>query len=154
MEDKELQEKIYEEIVSLKDLFLRRMLDDKVKTAAIQKLQESNDSLQKQLDQKAIISLVKEIILVCDRIDASAIDDDFTKSVKDELLSILEAREFCRMERSDIFDPSLHNAIKTEETDKYPEKSIIRYIRDGYYFRNYVFRPADVIVAVKKPDKL
>ena len=149
MEEKELQEKIYEEVASLKDLFLRRMLDDKVKTAAIQKLQESNDSLQRQLDHRAIVSMVKEIILVCDRIDASGTDDDFTLSVEDELLAILEAREFYRIERTKTFDPSIHNAVKTEETDEYPEKSIIRYIRDGYCFRDHVLRPADVVVAVK-----
>lgn len=39
--------KTYEEVVALKDLFLRRLMDDKVKTAAMAQLKEQNELLQK-----------------------------------------------------------------------------------------------------------
>ena len=79
--DEDLQKKTYEEIAALKDLFLRRLMDDKVKTAALLQLKESNDALQRQLDERAISSFVKEILLICDRIDAQKEIDELTESV-------------------------------------------------------------------------
>lgn len=149
--EEELRQKTYEEVAALKDLFLRRMMDDKIKMAAITQLKESNDTLQRQLDEKAISSFVKEILLVCDRIDSQQDVDDLTLSVEDELLEILARREFYRMDAPSVFDPTIHNAVGiVEETDDHPEKSIVRVVRNGYFFRDKVFRSADVIVAVKR----
>lgn len=149
--EEELQQKTYEEVAALKDLFLRRMMDDKIKMATIAQLKESNDALQKQLDEKAISSFVKEILLVCDRIDSQQDVDDLTLSVEDELLEILARREFYRMDAPSVFDPTIHNAVGiAEETDEHPEKSIVQVVRNGYFFRDKVFRSADVIVAVKR----
>lgn len=149
--EEDLQKKTYEEVAALKDLFLRRLMDDKVKMAALSQLKESNDSLQKQLDQKAISSFVKDILLICDRIDAQEEIDDLTASVEDELLEMLARREFYRMDAPTLFDPAIHNAVGTvEETEEHPEKSVVRVVRSGYYFKDKVFRSADVIVAVKR----
>ncbi len=152
--EEDLQKKTYEEVAALKDLFLRRLMDDKVKMAAIAQLKENNDALQKRLDEKAVSALVKEILLVCDRIDSQTEVDDLTCSVEDELLEILARREFYRMDTPTVFDPAIHNAVGTaEETEQFPEKSVVRVVRHGFFFRDKVFRPADVIVAVKKPSE-
>ena len=149
--DEDLQKKTYEEIAALKDLFLRRLMDDKVKTAALLQLKESNDALQRQLDERAISSFVKEILLICDRIDAQKEIDELTESVEEEILETLAHREFYKMDTPVLFDPLIHNAVGTvEETEEHPEKRIVRVIRNGYYFKDKVFRAADVIVAVKK----
>lgn len=148
--DEDIQGKIYEEVTALKDLFLRRMMDDKIKMAAIAQLKESNDALQKQLNEKAIFSFVKELLLVCDRIDSQETTDDLTLSIEEELLEILARREFYKMPPPIVFDPAIHNAVGTvEASDEFPERSIVRVVRSGYYFRDKVFRSADVIVAVK-----
>lgn len=151
--EEEFQKKTYDEVAALKDLFLRRLMDDKIKAAAIVQLKENNEALQRQLDEKAISALVKEILLVCDRIDEQETVDDLTMSVKEELLEILSRREFCRIPYAEFFDPAYHNAVgTTEETSKFPEKSIVKVVRNGYFFRNSLFRPADVIVSVRKKD--
>ena len=151
--NEEYETKIYEEVSALKDLFLRRLMDDKIKASAIVQLKENNEALQRQLDEKAISSLVNEILLICDRIDSQESIDELTESVEDELLEILARREFYRIPESEWFDPACHNAVGTvEETEEYPEKSIVKTIRNGYYFRNRVFRPADVIVSVKRNE--
>ncbi len=148
------QKKIYDEVAALKDLFLRRLLDDKIKAAAIIQLKENNEALQKQLNEAAISSIVKEILLVCDRIDAQKTVDDFAVSIEEELLEILARREFYKMSPGKMFDPSCQNAVGTvEETPEYPEKSIARVVRNGYLFRDQVFRPADVIVSVRKKEE-
>ena len=151
--EEDIQKKTYEEVVALKDLFLRRLMDDKIKAAAIARLNENNEVLQRQLDEKAITSLVKEILLICDRIDAQDTLDALTCSVEEELLEVLARRNFYKMPPAETFDPVFHNAVGTvEESAEYPDKSIVRIVRNGYFFCEKVFRPADVIVAVKRKD--
>lgn len=152
-ETEDIQKKTYEEVAALKDLFLRRLMDDKIKSAALIQLKEENEALHKQLNDKALSAFVKELLLICDRIDAQEEIDDFTASVEEELLEVLARREIRRMPAADTFDPEFHNAVGTEEeTDEFPEKSIVKVVRNGYLFRDGVFRSADVIVSVKKKE--
>ena len=142
--------KTYEEVVALKDLFLRRLMDDKVKTAAMAQLKEQNELLQKRLDEKTLSGFVKEILLICDRIESQESVDEMTASVQEEILELLARREIYQMEQTVLFDPRYHNAVGTVPAgDEYPDKSIVRVVRNGYLLRDQVFRPADVIVAVK-----
>lgn len=142
--------KTYEEVVALKDLFLRRLMDDKVKTAAMAQLKEQNDLLQKRLDEKNLSAFVKEILLVCDRIESQESIDSLTASVEEEILELLARREIYQMEQTVLFDPRYHNAVGTVPAgDEYPDKSIVKVVRNGYLLRDQVFRPADVIVAIK-----
>lgn len=147
--DDELLKKTYEEVAALKDLFLRRLMDDKVKIAALSQMKEQNDILQKRMDEKNLSAFIKELLLVCDRIENQENIDELTVSVKDEILDLLERREIYQMETPIIFDPKLHNAVGTvPSTEELPEKSVARVVRNGYFLREQVFRPADVIVAV------
>ena len=151
--EEDIQKKTYEEVAALKDLFLRRLMDDKIKAAAIVRLNENNEALQRQLDEKAITSMIKEILLICDRIDAQDALDDLTCSIEEELLEVLARRNFYRMPPAETFDPAYHNAVGTvEETAEHPDKSIVRIVRNGYIFCDKVFRPADDIVAVKRKE--
>lgn len=149
--EEELLQKTFDEVAALKDLFMRRLMEDKVKSVAIIQLKDNNDALIKQLSDKSIQSFVKEILLVIDRIDAQDELDDMTLSVKEELLEVLARREIVPMPDSDVFDPSLHNAAGTVEADEtHVEKSIVKVIKKGYMREDKVFRPAEVIVAVSK----
>lgn len=149
----ELLNKTYDEVVALKDLFLRRLMDDKVKMASLAQLKDQNEQLQKQLDDKALYGFIKEILLICDRIDAQTEIDSLTESVEYELLDLLARREIYRMEQSTIFDPRYHNAVGTVvATEEYPEKSVVRVVRNGYLIKDKVFRPEDVVVAVKDSE--
>lgn len=148
--NEETLNKTYEEIVALKDLFLRRLMDDKVKTAAMAQLKEQNELLQKRLDEKNLSAFVKEILLICDRIESQESIDSLTASVEEEILELLARREIYQMEQTVLFDPRYHNAVGTVPAeDGYPDKSIVKVVRNGYLLRDQVFRPADVIVAVK-----
>lgn len=149
--DEEMLNKTYEEVIALKDLFLRRLMDDKVKTTAIAQLKEQNELLQKRLDEKNTSALIRELLMVCDRIESQDEIDNLTSSVVEEILEILARREVYRMENPTIFDPRYHNAVGVEiSSEQYPEKSIVRVVRNGYLLRNQVFRSADVVVAVQK----
>ena len=55
-------------VSELRDLFVRRLMDDKVKNNAIEKLSTANKDLTKALEEKQVDSVAKELILLCDRI--------------------------------------------------------------------------------------
>ena len=148
--DEELLKNTYDEVVALKDLFLRRLVDDKVKTSAIAQLKEQNELLQDRLNEKGLKSFIKELLLICDRIDNQEEVDDLTASVKEEILELLGRREVHQIEELKVFDPKYHNAVGTKPaTDEYPDKSIVKVVRNGYLLGDQVFRPADVIVSVQ-----
>lgn len=148
--NEEMLSKTYEEVVALKDLFLRRLMDDKVKMAAISQLREQNELLQKSLDEKNLLSFVRELLMICDRIEGQEEANELADSVEEEILELLARREISQMEKPVTFDPRYHNAVGAEPaTEAYPDKSIIKVVRKGYFFRNQVLRPADVIVAVQ-----
>ena len=104
-------DEIYEEVAALKDLFARRLMDDKVKNAAIEKLSASNAALVKAVEESQVTGLVKELILLCDRIYSQPITDEFAYSVLDELLEIMSRRGIEQIRQLDTFAPRIHNAV-------------------------------------------
>lgn len=51
------------------------------------------------------------------------------------------------------FDPHLHEAVETEETDKHPPGTIIKEFVKGYKCGDHILRPARVLVA-KSPTQV
>ncbi|MGB9803357.1 nucleotide exchange factor GrpE [Desulfofundulus sp.] len=53
------------------------------------------------------------------------------------------------------FDPAKHEAIMQEETDAYPDNTVMEELRRGYYFKDRLLRPAMVKVAraLSRPEE-
>lgn len=49
----------------------------------------------------------------------------------------------------EAFDPNRHEAVMREETEAYPDNTVIEELRRGYYLKDRLIRPAMVKVAVK-----
>ena len=50
------------------------------------------------------------------------------------------------------FDPTLHEAVATEETDRVPPNTILAELQRGYFLNDRLIRPAMVKVSVRKSD--
>ena len=48
------------------------------------------------------------------------------------------------------FDPNLHDAVATEQTDEHPENHVVDVLLDGYKLKDRLLRPAMVRVAARK----
>ncbi len=73
------------------------------------------------------------------------------KAVDRQLRSALERRNVMRIPaHGEAFDPDLHEAIATDETEEHPEGTITGEIEPGYRMADKVIRPARVRVS-KKP---
>ncbi len=139
------------EVSSLKDLFLRRLIEDKVKAVAIEKLSTSNEELIGCLNQMHYESFIKELILICDRIDAKQDVSDFEYSIRDELLEVFSRRGVHPIPPQQVFDPAFHNAVKAiPSTEECPSGTVVAIVRTGYMIDNRVLRPADVVVSSNK----
>jgi molecular chaperone GrpE len=64
-----------------------------------------------------------------------------------KLLGILESNGVSRMETGGMFDPNLHEAITSEDSDHHQSGEIIEVVQQGYLMGERVFRPALVRVA-------
>lgn len=69
-----------------------------------------------------------------------------------KLRKVLEQEGVCSIDCSEgkVLDPSLHNAIATEERDDVPACTITEQIRKGYVMKGRVIRPSIVKVSIKK----
>ena len=129
---------IKENIRYLQDLFVRRLNEDKQKTEMIRHLQG--------LSSFAVIEpFISDMILILDRISGS--EDDFAKSIGEELYAALNRRGVECIEADGKFDPAKHKAIRTIDDDSVDELTVRQVIRNGYTFDGRVIRPAEVIVA-------
>jgi len=64
-----------------------------------------------------------------------------------KLLNILESNGVTRMEVDGMFDPNLHEAITSEDSDHHQSGEIIEVVQQGYLMGDRVLRPALVRVA-------
>lgn len=104
-------------------------------------------------------SLIKEILAVVDNLERavnSANDDecansDLTQgvalSIKD-LEKVFGKHGVIPIEAiGKAFDPVFHEAVIMQETDKYPENTVINELQKGYLIHDRLLRPAKVVVS-------
>ena len=56
------------------------------------------------------------------------------------------------IDTSGAFDPNLHEAVATEETDAVPPNTILETLQKGYFLNDRLIRPAFVKVSVRRGD--
>lgn len=135
---------IKQQISGIQDLFVRRLYDDKQKTALI-------NSLEEKASFAYIEPFLSDVILVLDRLEkAGPENQEFASSIADELYEILNRRGVERIKVTQKFDPALNKAVRVENDDTADTPRVTRIIRNGYTFNGKVIRPAEVVVARKK----
>ncbi|MCR5185942.1 MAG: nucleotide exchange factor GrpE [Clostridia bacterium] len=134
---------VMEEISSLKDLFSRRLMEDKQKNELIEYLKERSEFA-------FVEPFLSDLILLLDRMEKT--DDEFVKTLYEELLDILNRRGVSQIEVGKEFDPRYHNAVQIEEVDddRISKMEIKRIVRNGYVLSNKVIRYAEVVVVKPK----
>ena len=149
---KELQE-TKGELAEQKDKFVR--------------LQAETDNFRKRLSrekdefsQYANERLFKALIPIFDNFERALEDtSNDTKSLKEGLDMILKQfSSFLEKERvepikaiGEKFDPAIHEALTSEESEEHAENIIISQFVKGYTINNRVLRPSQVVIS-KKPS--
>ncbi len=104
-------------------------------------------------------SLIKEILAVVDNLERavnSANDDEWANSdlTQGVALSIKDLEKVFGKHgvkpieaMGKAFDPVFHEAVIMQETDKYPENTVINELQKGYLIHDRLLRPAKVVVS-------
>ncbi len=107
-------------------------------------------------------SLLKEMLSVVDNLELAI---NSAKEEKNADQKLIEGLNLTRNEmlrvfekfnvkpitaRGEIFDPAFHEAVMREETDDYPENTVLSEFQKGYLIHDRLLRPAMVVVAVPK----
>lgn len=110
-------------------------------------------------------SLLKEMLSVADNLELAVNSADGRKDIDKNLVDGLHMtlREILRVfEKFNVrpieakgkpFDPAFHEAVMREETDAYPENTVINQLQKGYMIHDRLLRPAMVVVAMPKKGK-
>jgi molecular chaperone GrpE len=107
-------------------------------------------------------SLLKEMLSVVDNLELAINSSSDKKSTDQSLIEGLNLtlNEILRVfekfnvkpiaAQGQTFDPAYHEAVMREETDDYPENTVISEFQKGYLIHDRLLRPAMVVVAVPK----
>ena len=140
-------EGVTEEINALRDLFQRRLLDDKAKNRLYDQLYEQVGFARDGLVREYLKPLLTELLLVVDRVKQFEDVNPIALSVVEELGEILGRRGVRPVATSGPFDPTIHEAARTEDSEFAQAGSILAVLRDGYYLDGSLLRPAAVVVS-------
>ena len=107
-------------------------------------------------------SLLKEMLCVVDNlelaINSADVNQNRDNSLKKgldlthkEILRVFEKFSVTPIEsKGQAFDPTFHEAVMQEETDEYPENTVVTEMQKGYLIHDRLLRPAMVVVAKPK----
>lgn len=133
----------------LRDLFQRRLLDDRGKREAIEALREELRQAKDGPFREFLEPLVHGLALVVDRLDRyDGADPEFVGSVRDELLDVLARHGVTHVE-CDVFDPDRHEAVASTVIEGIPAGHVVERRRRGFAHGSRVFRPAQVVVSTE-----
>jgi molecular chaperone GrpE len=72
--------------------------------------------------------------------------------IRRQLVDLLRRHGLEEVETSGTFDPNIHEAVATEETEDVQPNTILEVLRKGYVLNDRLVRPAWVKVAVRPAD--
>jgi len=110
-------------------------------------------------------SLIKEMLSVVDNLELAMNSTNGHKTIDKGLLQGLDMthkeilKVFEKFEVRPIdamgqtFDPTFHEAVMQEETDKFAENTVINELQKGYLIHDRLLRPSMVVVARPKREK-
>ena len=145
--------KLKKEMKKIKDDYLRAIAD---KENARKRLEREKNEFY----QYALIDLLKELLVVLDNFERAikSKDQRDTKSFQEGIELIY--KQFLRLlikqgvtpieSKGKKFDPHLHQAFITEESDEVEDAEVIEELQQGYTLHNRLLRPALVKVVVPK----
>ena len=138
----------------------KQLLDQLVrKQAEMENVRKRTQREKEEFLQYSLFNTLQSLLPVLDGFELALASDgsgeEYRKGVEliyQQFCGALEKLGVEPIEAKDReFDPHLHEAVATQETDQYPDHQVIEEIQRGYYFKSRVLRPARVMVSQRPP---
>ncbi|WP_417288356.1 nucleotide exchange factor GrpE [Corynebacterium variabile] len=130
----------------LRDLFHRRLVEDKAKNRLYEELFHEMTFVRDELVGQFLTPMIVDIVRILDRLDTPGADALVT-SVVAELEEALERQGVMSVLASGTFDPTVHDMAGLVESGHVPGGDIVECLRPGYTLGGKTVRPALVTVA-------
>ncbi len=145
-----------QEIAQLKDRYLRAL-------AEMENLRKRVEREKTEFYQYALSEFLKELFVVLDNFEMALGSQDkgngksFREGIElihKQYLDLLNKQGVTPIEvKREKFDPNIHQAFATEESEDITEPMVVEELRKGYTLYNRVLRPALVKVCIPKKGK-
>ena len=116
----------------------------------------------KEAKELAKHSIIKEFLVILDNLEKAI---EMAYQHKDAIiegieLSIKSFKDMLKKHgieeinpEKEAFNPNIHDALMTQESDKLPKNTVIQTIEKGYIYKDKLIRPAKVIVSAGKKEE-
>jgi len=128
------------------------------KQAELENFRKRTQREKDEFMQYALFEAVRTLLPILDGFELALGSDgrgeDYRKGVEliyQQLGGVLQKLGLKTVEtKGQQFNPRLHEAVDTVETDQYPEHQIVEELQRGYFFKDRLLRPAMVMVARRR----
>ncbi len=148
-------EKLQDDYNKLKNDYLRLLADFDNYRKRMEKEIEETKEVAKH-------SIIKEFLVILDNLEKAI---EMAYQHKDAIiegieLSIKSFKDMLKKHgieeinpEKETFNPNIHDALMTQESDKLPKNTVIQTIEKGYIYKDKLIRPAKVIVSAGKKEE-
>ncbi len=149
------RDRLIEEKAALYDQLLR-------KQAEFENFRKRMERERSDFQQYASMQVVREMLPVLDALEralatAGDADGDFKAGIQLIARQLWDTLTRLGLEpvetRGQKFDPHLHQAVETVETNEHEDQTIVEEWQRGYLFKKRLLRPAMVKVAVRRESQ-
>ncbi len=143
---------IQRDLEELKDRYLRKL-------AEFENHKKRSEKERQEYFKIALAGFVHDFLPVMDNFGRALeharpqdLESDFGQGVAligKQIADLWKRYGLIPIDTSGPFDPNLHEAVATEETDAVPPGAILEVLQKGYFLNDRLIRPASVKVAVR-----
>ena len=143
------------DLADLKDRHLRKL-------AEFENHKKRSERERQEYFKIALAGFANDFLPILDNFDRALeharpedLESDFGQGIviiRKQLHELWKRYGLIPIDTSGTFDPNLHEAVATEETDKVPPNTILQEMQKGYFLNDRLIRPAFVKVSVRKSD--
>jgi molecular chaperone GrpE len=146
---------VQKDLEELKERYVRKL-------AEFENHKKRSERERQEYFKIALAGFVHDFLPVMDNFERALeharpadLESDFGQGVviiRKQIAELWKRYGLIPIDTSGAFDPNLHEAVATEETDAAPPNTIVAELQKGYFLNDRLIRPAFVKVAVRKGE--
>lgn len=132
------------------------------KIAEFENLRKRSEKEKTEYYRQALASFLGDFLEIADNFQRALdhskpeeLESDFGQGVElihRQFTELWKRYGLKEVDTSHGFDPNLHEAVATEQSDSVPPQTILQVLQKGYMLQDRLVRPALVKVAVREPE--
>jgi molecular chaperone GrpE len=146
---------VQKDLEELKDRYVRKL-------AEFENHKKRSERERQEYFKIALAGFVHDFLPVMDNFERALeharpadLESDFGQGIviiRKQLGELWKRYGLIPIDTSGAFDPNLHEAVATEETESVPPNTILAELQKGYFLNDRLIRPSFVKVAVRKGE--